>query len=124
LLTPDLEQRCHYFINSYVDILYRWGYLEKAVELLKLQNFRSNFVHQGIDFGVVCQRCDTQLSSSYCPFCKVIGANCAICHVAVRGLSSFCVLCGHGGHTTHMKDWFQMEVFCATGCGCRCCDAF
>ena len=37
-----------------------------------------------------------------------------------QGLSSFCVRCGHGGHTTHMRDWFEESEECPTGCGCKC----
>eukprot|EP00795_Rhopilema_esculentum_P001709 gene1709-16188_t len=36
------------------------------------------------------------------------------------GLLSFCVACGHGGHTLHLMGWFQKMDSCATGCGCFC----
>ena len=35
----------------------------------------------------------------------------------------FCFSCGHGGHTAHLKSWFQQFSECPTGCGCRCADA-
>ena len=36
------------------------------------------------------------------------------------GASTFCLACGHGGHTQHMLDWFRNEAWCPTGCGCEC----
>ena len=30
-------------------------------------------------------------------------------------------MCKHGGHTAHLREWFESEnVECPTGCGCRC----
>lgn len=45
---------------------------------------------------------------------------CALCHLPVKGLSSFCLTCGHGGHSHHMLDWFRTESLCPSGCGCAC----
>jgi hypothetical protein len=36
------------------------------------------------------------------------------------GLSNFCMVCGHGGHSDHMISWFETETVCPTGCGCSC----
>ena len=36
------------------------------------------------------------------------------------GSSSFCLVCGHGGHALHMMEWFKRESVCPTGCGCMC----
>jgi len=36
------------------------------------------------------------------------------------GLSNFCLVCGHGGHSEHMMSWFQTETQCPSGCGCNC----
>ena len=44
---------------------------------------------------------------------------CAICSVRVRGLSTFCIMCGHGGHAAHMAQWFSSNETCPVG-GCRC----
>lgn len=39
------------------------------------------------------------------------------------GNSIFCLRCGHGGHTTHIQDWFKDNAVCPTGCSCRCVEA-
>ena len=38
----------------------------------------------------------------------------------VSGWSSFCLACGHGGHTVHMMEWFKSYEECPAGCGCLC----
>ena len=47
---------------------------------------------------------------------------CNVFLVVVRGEFPFCALCGHGGHSAHLRQWFsQGDEECPTGCGCRCC---
>ena len=41
-----------------------------------------------------------------CPSCKPESLECQICNLTVRGLSYFCLECGHGGHLKHMQSWF------------------
>ena len=97
-----------------------------------------NTNEQRVGFDVVCQRCGQPLpppsqvdggksvgpsasSPVRCAACNVYSAHCVICHLSVRGLSSYCLLCGHGGHMSHMQAWFDSgEKECATGCGCTC----
>ena len=40
--------------------------------------------------------------------------------LSLAGASSFCLACGHGGHSSHMMAWFQGHDVCPTGCGCKC----
>lgn len=72
------------------------------------------------EFGLYCCHCRSQARGTQCPSCKRLTFQCAICHVAVRGSSNFCLSCGHGGHTGHMMDWFRRQDECPAGCGCRC----
>ena len=48
------------------------------------------------------------------------GAPCKLISFHVLGLLSFCIACGHGGHTMHLMKWFQKVDYYATGCGCNC----
>lgn len=41
-------------------------------------------------------------------------------HTPVKGLYSWCEVCGHGGHTKHLKEWFSKHSWCPTGCGHVC----
>ncbi|CAE8691033.1 unnamed protein product, partial [Polarella glacialis] len=46
---------------------------------------------------------------------------CAVCGEDVRGLWVACQICGHGGHPTHIREWFAGgERRCPAGCGCHC----
>ena len=103
-----------------------------------LTGWNTNELRSGFD--AVCQRCgqalapvsqtngkstgpsqSSQTSPVRCAACNVYIAHCAICHLSVRGLSSYCLQCGHGGHMSHMQAWFDGgEKECATGCGCTC----
>jgi len=36
---------------------------------------------------------------------------------------SWCCSCNHGGHLSHIRDWFKEYAVCpASGCDCRCID--
>jgi hypothetical protein len=71
-------------------------------------------------FGVVCRHCQRTLGQPFCAYCKTYAMRCIICQMPVRGLSSFCLACGHGGHSEHIREWFAIESVCPTGCGCSC----
>mmetsp|Transcript_63395 Transcript_63395/g.141339 ORF Transcript_63395/g.141339 Transcript_63395/m.141339 type:complete len:130 (-) Transcript_63395:73-462(-) len=45
---------------------------------------------------------------------------CSVCQLPVRGLYAWCQGCGHGGHASHMRQWFEHNVNCPAGCGHRC----
>lgn len=40
--------------------------------------------------------------------------------ILLAGASNFCLTCGHGGHASHMLEWFKEQNTCPTGCGCKC----
>nr|XP_006825086.1 PREDICTED: WD repeat-containing protein 59-like [Saccoglossus kowalevskii] len=71
-------------------------------------------------FGTLCQHCHREVKGAHCVECKRYSFQCAICHVAVKGSSNFCLSCRHGGHSHHMLEWFQTQDVCPTGCGCYC----
>ena len=41
-------------------------------------------------------------------------------HAPVKGLYSMCEVCGHGGHMSHLKEWFNSHSLCPSGCGHNC----
>ncbi|XP_075796784.1 GATOR2 complex protein WDR59 isoform X1 [Pelodiscus sinensis] len=119
LLDPANTQQFDDFKKCYGEILYRWGLREKRAEVLKFVSCPPD-PHKGIEFGVYCSHCRSEVRGTQCAICKGFTFQCAICHVAVRGSSNFCLTCGHGGHTSHMMEWFRTQEVCPTGCGCRC----
>nr|XP_028595156.1 GATOR complex protein WDR59 isoform X1 [Podarcis muralis] len=119
LLDPANTQQFDDFKKCYGEILYRWGLREKRAEVLKFVSCPPD-PHKGIEFGVYCSHCRSEVRGVQCALCKGFAFQCAICHVAVRGSSNFCLTCGHGGHTSHMMEWFRTQEVCPTGCGCHC----
>ncbi|XP_067104837.1 GATOR2 complex protein WDR59 isoform X3 [Osmerus mordax] len=119
LLDPANTLQFDDFKKCYGEILHRWGLKEKRADVLKFASCPPE-PHKGIEFGVYCCHCRSQARGTQCAVCKRFTFQCAICHVAVRGSSNFCLSCGHGGHTTHMMDWFRSQDECPTGCGCHC----
>lgn len=103
----------------YADILYLWGEFTGRAEVLKYVADPTP-PNDGIDFVILCQRCSKPLKTPYCQSCKIYGFDCDICHLRVKGLSSFCLKCGHGGHADHLRKWFEKERVCPAGCGCEC----
>uniref|UniRef100_A0A671UQW4 WD repeat domain 59 n=1 Tax=Sparus aurata TaxID=8175 RepID=A0A671UQW4_SPAAU len=119
LLDPANMLQFDDFKKCYGEILYRWGLREKRADVLKFATCPPE-PHKGIEFGVYCCHCRSQARGTQCAVCKRLTFQCAICHVAVRGSSNFCLSCGHGGHTSHMMDWFRRQDECPAGCGCHC----
>lgn len=89
------------------------------------------------EFGALCRWCLKPCPGSHCDSCRKYAFYCSVCQLPVRGtrrdvrrafiaysytkgLSSFCMYCGHGGHTVHLQSWFKSSPLCASGCGCRC----
>uniref|UniRef100_A0A3Q2U674 WD repeat domain 59 n=1 Tax=Fundulus heteroclitus TaxID=8078 RepID=A0A3Q2U674_FUNHE len=118
LLDPANTLQYDDFKKCYGEILYRWGLGDKRADVLKFTSSPPE-PHKGV-FGVYCCHCRSQARGTQCAVCKRLTFQCAVCHVAVRGSSNFCLSCGHGGHTGHMMDWFRRQDECPAGCGCHC----
>jgi len=119
MLDPDLNQQHEQIKKAYADVLYKWNLLNKRTEVLKhTDNTGAHRV--AIDVVVSCHNCHESVSSAQCNSCTYPALRCAICHIGVKGIANFCLACGHGGHTKHMKDWFADQTVCPTGCGCLC----
>ncbi|XP_061613356.1 GATOR2 complex protein WDR59 isoform X3 [Phyllopteryx taeniolatus] len=119
LLDPSNTPQFDDFKKCYAEILYRWDLRDKRADVLKFASCPPE-PHQQVELCVLCCHCGSPSRSAQCAACKRVSFQCAVCHVAVRGSSHFCLSCGHGGHTAHMMDWFRKRDQCPAGCGCRC----
>ncbi|XP_014479505.1 PREDICTED: WD repeat-containing protein 59 isoform X2 [Dinoponera quadriceps] len=106
--------------KAYAEVLHRWRLLDARAQVLKHLSAPPFDTHKGVELQCQCQICDKISRGPQCANCKRLSFQCVICHIAVRGLSNFCMLCGHGGHTQHLAAWFSNETICPTGCGCYC----
>ncbi|XP_046386654.1 GATOR complex protein WDR59 isoform X2 [Ischnura elegans] len=121
ILTLDNSKRLLYdeYKNEYSEILNRWHLLESRAQVLKYVSVPLE-PHRGVEFLTDCQHCSRSVRGAHCSYCKRLSLLCVICHVSVRGCSNFCLICGHGGHTHHIQNWFKYEDSCPSGCGCKC----
>lgn len=108
-----------YYKLAYAETLHRWGLLYKRAEVLKYM-CKPPEVHKGVEFLTDCQYCFKSAKNCSCVHCKKLALNCVICHISVRGSANCCIVCGHGGHTTHLQQWFARNDVCPSGCGCHC----
>ncbi|XP_021927704.1 GATOR complex protein WDR59-like isoform X3 [Zootermopsis nevadensis] len=105
--------------KAYSEILHRWNLLDARAQVLKYMTTPPE-IHRGVEFYSECQYCNSKVRGAGCLVCKRLIFQCSICNLSVRGLSKFCMVCGHGGHSDHMISWFETESECPTGCGCSC----
>lgn len=95
------------WISHYDDLLRRFGLIIQATEL-------------GCESGEIiiaaCANCNAALD--HCTCGSII--TCAVCHVVVNGLYSWCQICAHGGHLRCTAEWFTKNQVCPTGCDHKC----
>lgn len=138
----EQHDRC---LSTYADLLYVWGAHERRLEVLKHRRKRgesgtgmaalqsSSFVRRAdegvggagssnssLEVAAYCSVCRIECDSSTCARCGGWAMHCSVCQQSVKGLSTVCVACAHGGHTLHMEAWFRDHDMCPTGCGCNC----
>ncbi|XP_055355079.1 GATOR complex protein WDR59-like [Paramacrobiotus metropolitanus] len=119
LISPSRRMEFDLYKREYCDLLHSFRLLNKRAEILKCLGQLPD-PHRGIEFYSLCHKCDREVRGSQCFNCKKTAVSCSICHGPVKGLSTFCILCGHGGHLVHMEEWFQYNGICPSGCGCSC----
>ncbi|KAK7114061.1 hypothetical protein V1264_000187 [Littorina saxatilis] len=119
MLDPAVWEQYDRYKLAYAKILYNWRLFNQRALVLK---FISTPVpqHKGVEFAVCCHKCGKEMRGPQCSWCKYPALQCSICHIGVRGLANFCLVCGHGGHTVHILEWFKSHSVCPTGCGCNC----
>ncbi|XP_037051412.1 GATOR complex protein Wdr59 [Bradysia coprophila] len=107
------------FKRAYSEMLYRWGLLVNRTKVLKYLSSSSD-TFRGVEFVTECIKCAKVTQAPMCRDCHKPLLYCSLCRLPVRGSANSCLFCGHGGHLLHMKQWFEKNEVCATGCGCYC----
>ena len=127
LLPASHQDRYDSYIRRYAEVLYGWKLMSIRAEVRKhlTQRFpdpSGDDQYATIDIVVWCSRCHKEAASGdgICQQCRNFALRCSLCEIAVRGLFTVCASCGHGGHTSHLTEWFGKHSVCPTGCGCEC----
>lgn len=116
---PEDEARYDIYKEAYAEVLYRYGAMNLRNEVLKTMSHGSQD-QRGISLGLICGSCNAKTIDPVCSSCHDFAVRCSVCQLVVRGQSMFCMTCGHGGHAAHLREWFEVETACPTGCGCWC----
>lgn len=95
-------------LYAYASLLHRWKHFYKRTQIL----------------SQIDHNCQTPAPFTQAPPTpnSII---CSICLKPVVGQHFLCAVCGHGGHLTHMHEWFSSDElkhkYCPEkGCSCRC----
>lgn len=122
-LTSIDRMTVNVWYRAYIDLLNRFQLWGVSCRLIKLSTETDiQAINQtGTTVLVYCAKCMKQIRpGSTCEKCSLEPTNCAICHVAVRGMFTWCQGCAHGGHLQHMRQWFKDNAQCPAGCGHHC----
>ena len=102
LLEPDTQADLYQSsLAAYRELLHSWGLLQQRTAVAK--------------HGPGPQPEDACVGATSCP-----RRVCAVCRRHVAGLSLACPACGHGGHYSHLTQWFSTHQHCPAGCDCQC----
>ena len=113
------------WFNGYLEILYRFQLFNIATEVINHSPEPVNSTNlESTTINMQCAMCSKGIQSDkhgcYCKRCEKLTQTCAICHIPVKGLFSWCQGCGHGGHLSHMREWYKSFSCCPAGCGHKC----
>ena len=114
---------CKFIVHvarKYLGLLSSWGFWDTRAKLA---------VVLGDEAGAStmhCFYCDRLLTGggSRCPVpaCRKQLPSCSICLDPVSASGTvWCIRCRHGGHSSHLAEWFSEYEECAVaGCSCQC----
>ena len=116
------------WFTSYVDLLHRFELWYVATQVITLSNISDvNRLNQSSTaIKVTCGICGTRIHPQAMPpfICKNCDKDitlCAVCSKTVTGLYVWCGGCSHGGHLSHLHNWYVENTTCPyPGCDHEC----
>ena len=121
-MDSELTSTYDQYKRAYATLLNRWKLFVRSNEIRKLISDRSMIDEEDTEkflYVRKCTFCQSPMNGKPCSNCKTKD-HCNICTLSIKGISSFCMVCLHGGHFKCMKEWFKVKYVCSTGCGCFC----
>ena len=113
------------WFTAYVELLYRfqlWSVATQVISLSQIPNVNS-LNQTSTNVNLCCGNCG-KLNHGTGPFvcknCNTQTCICCVCNEIVYGLYAWCEGCSHGGHLLHLKEWYDANSRCPTGCGHEC----
>ncbi|RNA27104.1 WD repeat-containing 59, partial [Brachionus plicatilis] len=121
LLDPNRTKNFDLLLNTYCNLLHKWGLFNKRIEMMEFLNDKPQNMDKKFECFKRCTKCSTQFTGSKCSSCNS-SLKCSLCELPVNGLVLYCSACGCGGHYDHLIEWFERHDDCPSACGCRCVD--
>ena len=116
---------------AYIDLLHRcheWYLANELIKTSEMLSIRSRNQESTL-FLANCSKCHTPIQSNigdnasiFCKQCFSRFRTCGLCHKLIKGIYTWCHVCGHGGHIHCVNEWFKHETQCFCGCGHSCHD--
>ncbi|KAF4677465.1 WD repeat-containing protein 24 [Perkinsus chesapeaki] len=110
--TPQDEESC----VNYITLLRRlrlWDLATSFTNACAAYEDVAGVSHAGTGVKTRCtscgKECDVGTEEPICSHCHKNNRSCVVCGGNVKGLWLACQVCGHGGHVTHMSDWFATQ---------------
>ncbi|XP_054288294.1 GATOR complex protein WDR24-like [Macrosteles quadrilineatus] len=119
------ETTQEHWLLAYIDLLSRyklWNICTQVIQLSWVPSV-SQLNQQSTTVYTACTQCHKPLLRSgwLCDRCHSATCGvCSVCNQVVRGLYVWCQGCEHGGHVSHLQQWFSDNRVCPTGCGHVC----
>ncbi|KYR02676.1 WD40 repeat-containing protein [Tieghemostelium lacteum] len=120
----DIEKRrITQWFHSYIELLQRLKMWTYVLEIIKNSDDPSinqaSKKHTTILCSCACGRSIPQ-GQLVCEKCSRKPSVCSLCHLPVKGNYVWCQGCSHGGHLNCLKQWFEQNRLCPTGCSHLC----
>lgn len=115
----QLPEAGQLWISGYLELLWKLQLWSVATRVIQLAPYESIRCLNQVGVHVQCGSCGRP-AGHWCRRCRNVNGACAVCRRPVRGLMLWCQGCAHGGHLTHISEWFSRYRLCPTGCGHRC----
>lgn len=111
------------WLMSYIDLLSQMKLFIEATRVMRASSLEdvSTLNCTSTTYLSTCARCGKNITKTgwFCVKCPKV-VTCVVCHQPVKGLFAWCQGCAHGGHISHMQEWFSSRRQCPAGCGHLC----
>ena len=118
------DSRVQSWFHAYIELLQRHSLPLVAAEFFsRLPGSAGRMNQASTTLHSFCIKCSRALQPSQGPVCDKCNSSlavCVVCEQHVSGVFTWCQGCGHGGHLEHMREWFEDNSECPSGCGHNC----